>query len=640
MIGFVQSLKILPRWIILLLDLFIFFVSITVAFTLRLNLEVDKIPQDLYLNSLLVYLVCNMAAIFVTRSYAGIIRYTGLQDSLRIFLSTSLGAALTFLTSFVVTTFWDMQWVSLSALGISYFVSMILLFAYRLSVKYIFSYYSDVTRKNNKVLIFGAGQSGLITRNLIDNDSRSTVKVMGFLEDDQRKVGKEIGGLKIYHATKDLRRLVEELDITEVIIAIQNLTLERKNSFVDACLQFGLKVTYVPEADRWIKGEFNLSQIREVRIEDLLGRDAIRIENPQLIGQLQDKVVLISGAAGSIGSEIVRQVLRYGPSKVIMLDQAESALYDLQQDLYNIPKNSHLVSLVADISNKKRLRQIFEKYHPDVVYHAAAYKHVPLMEAYPLEAVLTNAMGTQQMADLAVEYGVKKFVMVSTDKAVNPTNVMGASKRLAEMYIQATNRFLSLTRDEGTQFVTTRFGNVLGSNGSVIPLFKKQISRGGPVTVTHPDIERFFMTIPEACQLVIEAGAMGQGGEIYVFDMGKSIRIDDLAKRMIQLSGLELGRDIDIEYTGLRDGEKLFEELLNTEENTIPTHHPKILIAKVRECAYDEIQAGFEKLHELAYSGDEMELVAHMKKLVPEFISNASRFEVLDQKGTDRKKPV
>ena len=630
MLGFVQSLKVLPRWIILLLDLFIFFISLTLAFILRLNLEINEIPVELYLTSLWVYLGCNLVAIFLTRSYAGIIRYTGLQDGLRIFLSASLGVAFTFTAGFLSTYFLDQVVMSFSALGISYFISLILLFAYRLSVKYIFSYYSDVTRKNTKVLIYGAGRSGIITKGLIDNDNRSTVKVVGFLEDDPRKVGKQIGGVPIYHAIKDLKRLVEEFDVTEVIIAIQNLTQERKNNFVDACLPLGLKIRYVPDANRWIKGEFKLTQLRDIRIEDLLGRDAIHLETTNLTDQLFEKVVLITGAAGSIGSEIVRQVLRYSPATIVLVDQAESDLYDLQQDLFLVPKNSYLVPIVADVTNKLRLRQIFEKYHPSVVYHAAAYKHVPMMEQYPVEAVLTNVLGTQHVADLAVEFNTEKFVLVSTDKAVNPTNVMGATKRVAEIYVQSLNRYISVTDKAKTQFVTTRFGNVLGSNGSVIPLFKKQIQRGGPVTVTHPDIERFFMTIPEACQLVLEAGAMGQGGEIYVFDMGNSIKIADLARRMIQLSGLQVGKDIEIEFTGLRDGEKLYEELLSNEENSLATHHPKIMIAKVVEYGFEDVTEAIDRLIELTLENDEMKLVGQIKTMVPEFMSNSSRFQALD----------
>ncbi|MEL6534490.1 MAG: nucleoside-diphosphate sugar epimerase/dehydratase [Bacteroidota bacterium] len=631
MLGFVQSLRVLPRWIILLLDLLIFFVSITLAFIFRFNLQIEEIPGDRYTQTVSLYLFCNLVTIFLTRSYAGIIRYTGLQDGLRIFVSTSLGAGLAFIGGFLISRFVPDTIISMSALIISYFVSMLLLFAYRLGVKYVFSYYTDVTRKSTRALIFGAGRSGIITKGLIDTDNRSPVRVVGFLEDDPRKVGKHLSGVKIYHAKKDLVRVVEEEGVEEVIIAIQNFGQDRKNSFVDACLQLGIKVRQVPDANRWVKGEFTLNQIKEINIEDLLGRDTIRLETIQLNEQLHEKVVLITGAAGSIGSEIVRQVLRYSPATIILVDQAESALYDLQQDLFSLPKNSHLVPLVADVTNKLRMRQLFEKYRPNVVYHAAAYKHVPLMETYPTEAVLTNVLGTQNVADLSIKYHVEKFVLVSTDKAVNPTNVMGATKRIAEIYVQALNHYVHLTENSPTQFVTTRFGNVLGSNGSVIPLFKKQINRGGPVTVTHPDIERYFMTIPEACQLVLEAGAMGQGGEIYVFDMGKSIKIADLAKRMIQLSGLQVDKDIEIQYTGLREGEKLYEELLATEENTLRTHHPKIMIAKVKEYAFHAVQENIERLIELTLEADEMKLVSQMKSMVPEFVSNASRFEVLDK---------
>ena len=413
-----------------------------------------------------------------------------------------------------------------------------------------------------------------------------------------------------------------------MIIAIQNISSNKKSSLVTQFIERNIQVKNVPPIERWINGELSLKQIKSVRIEDLLSREPIQLNTENIYQNISNKTVLISGAAGSIGSEIARQVVGYKPKLIIFVDQAESPMYELELNLRNKIERLHVSTkfIIADVSNKCAMDRIFNDYKIDKIFHAAAYKHVPLMEANPYEAIRVNALGTKNMADLAIQYKVGKFVMISTDKAVNPTNIMGASKRIAEMYIQS----LTSLGNHQTAFITTRFGNVLGSNGSVIPLFKKQIEKGGPVTVTHPDITRYFMTIPEACQLVLEAGCMGEGGEIYIFDMGESVKIIDVARKMIKLSGLELGKDIQIEISGLRPGEKLYEELLSDAENTLPTHHSKIKIAKIEAQSHAHIQSEFEKLLAAFNQNNHLVLVAQIKSLVKEYVSNNSVYETLD----------
>jgi FlaA1/EpsC-like NDP-sugar epimerase len=485
--------------------------------------------------------------------------------------------------------------------------------------------------KRANVMIFGAGQTGIITRHVLESTPR--MKVTGFLEDDPNKAGKVIDGVSIFEASAlELNRVFVEYSIDELIFTAKEMSLERKNEVVDVCIKHQVRVRTVPPVEKWVKGELSFNQIKEINIEELLGREAIKIKNGNIESDLRGKKVLITGAAGSIGSELFRQVVLAGPSAVVLIDQAESALYELEHETRSMDINKvRLYWYLADINNKDRIRAIFEEHRPSIVYHAAAYKHVPMMENNPSEAITCNILGTKTMADLSVEFGISKFVMVSTDKAVNPTNVMGCSKRIAEIYVQSYNDFLESQSGNHTAFVTTRFGNVLGSNGSVIPLFKKQIQDGGPITVTHPEITRYFMTIAEACQLVLEAGTMGKGGEIFIFDMGKSVKILDLAEKMVWLSGLEPRKDIDIVFTGLREGEKLYEELLNNRENTIRTHHEKIMIAKVPKSSYQEVNNYIELFNDLVYDRNELKCVALMKELVPEYKSNYSRYEVLDK---------
>jgi FlaA1/EpsC-like NDP-sugar epimerase len=459
------------------------------------------------------------------------------------------------------------------------------------------------------------------------------MQTVGFFENDKNKAGKLLDGVKIYKAdTDDIERLIREIGVDELVITVRDMSLEKKNELVDICIQNQVKIRTVPPVDKWVKGELSFNQIKEINIEDLLGRESIRLDRQNVKDDLRAKRILITGAAGSIGSELVRQIIQYDPASLVLIDQAESDLYAIEREIKAIDSRANITLYLADITNRERMKAIFDYHKPEIVYHAAAYKHVPMMESNPSEAVLCNILGTKLLADLSVEYGVLKFVMVSTDKAVNPTNVMGCSKRIAEIYVQSYNKFLSGAAAISTSFVTTRFGNVLGSSGSVIPIFKKQIQAGGPITVTHPEVTRYFMTIPEACQLVLEAGTMGNGGEIFIFDMGKAIKIVDLAKKMVYLSGLEPGRDIDIIFTGLREGEKLYEELLTKSENTVATHHAKIMIAKVKEYPYEEINRYVDLFNDLVYDKNELKMVALMKELVPEYKSNYSRYEMLDVK--------
>jgi FlaA1/EpsC-like NDP-sugar epimerase len=477
------------------------------------------------------------------------------------------------------------------------------------------------SQKTN-VIIYGAGEAGLIAKRALDRDAGSKYKVLAFIDDDPHKTGKRLEGIEIF-PSENLKNLLETNTVAHVILSIQNLSAGRKKEIIESCLSFNTKVLNVPPVSRWINGELSFKQIKKIRIEDLLGRDEIKLDEVRVSHDLADKTVIVTGAAGSIGSELVRQIAQFPVKRIVLVDQAESPLYLLELECLDNFHNTHFEFILANVCNQSRMEDIFRQFKPDILFHAAAYKHVPVMEENPGEAVENNVMGTKTLADLSVKWGLSKFIMVSTDKAVNPTNVMGATKRIAEIYVQ------SLNNKGKTKFITTRFGNVLGSNGSVIPLFSRQIENGGPVTITHPDVTRYFMTIPEACRLVLEAGTMGKGGEIFIFDMGKSMKIVDLAHKMIRLSGQQLGRDIQISYTGLRPGEKLYEELLNDKENTIATYHPLITIARVREDDPSLINKAIEQLIIMS-PGDEFELVKKMKTIVPEFKSQNSRFEQLD----------
>lgn len=629
-----KKINIVPRWIIFIIDLLICSFALVFAYLVRYNLSVQAINLKELSGNILILVLINSIVFINFRIYAGIIRYTGVQDALSICYAITMATCILFFISLVSSNSGGALFFSNATLIIYALFSLLFLISYRVLVKYAFTYFRNYKMDRKNVIIFGAGEAGFVTKRVLEHDSTSNVTLVAFVDDDLRKVGKVVDGVKIRH-TLELQAISLAQKIDEIIIAAFHLAPGRKNEIVDFCLDNNIKVLNVPPIETWINGQFSARQLKSIKIENLLEREPIKINNDEIAAQISNKRILVTGAAGSIGSEIVKQLLKYNPQTIILCDQAETPLHQLELELQDIKTDTACIPYLGDITNEYRMHELFSLFEPHYVYHAAAYKHVPMMELCPSESILTNVLGTKIIADLAVKHQVQRFVMVSTDKAVNPTNVMGASKRLAEAYVQSLHHQL-VNQPNGmehkhTKFITTRFGNVLGSNGSVIIRFKEQIEKGGPVTVTHPNITRFFMTIPEACQLVLEAGSMGKGGEIFVFDMGKPVAIVDLAKKMIRLYGLEVGIDIDIKYTGLRPGEKLFEELLTDAENTLPTYHEKIMIAKVRHTNLEEIKQHFEELILLAKQREgSMEMVAKMKELVPEFVSNNSMFERLD----------
>ncbi len=560
--------------------------------------------------------------------YSGIIFQTSIEDAQRIFLAISVSSFTLGLLNFVSYYFTTDYILPFSILLIDYFVTIFLLTSYRAMVKILYLELHNSKKDKRRVAIYGADSAGVITKQTLDRDQGTNYQVIAFFDNDSTLRKKRLLGIPIYPA-RQLSRFLLSSQPDVLVISTIDLSAAQKQEIAEQCLKHKVKVLHVPPMSKWINGELSFRQIRALRIEDLLQRDTIQLDVEKIKNQLREQTILITGAAGSIGSEIARQVIQFEPCRLILLDQAETPLHNLELEFRAVYRFENYEVIIGDVRDTTRMQQIFSEYRPNFVYHAAAYKHVPLMEKHPQEAIRTNLRGTQNIANLAVEYQAQRFVFVSTDKAVNPTSVMGASKRLAEIYVQSLDRQLR-QRGASTQFITTRFGNVLGSNGSVIPLFKKQIATGGPVTVTHPNMSRYFMTIPEACQLVLEAGTMGKGGEIFVFDMGESIKIVDLAKRMIRLSGLEVDQDISIIFTGLRPGEKLYEELLNDAERTLPTHHPKIMIAKVQEYDYKEIDTTTKEVLQKVKQGNVEEVVRLLKNVIPEFKSNNSVFEQLD----------
>ncbi len=615
----------LPRWSILFIDTFICAFALTIAFLLRFNF--DAIPQADAKNLVIDYTVVlsiRFISFFVSKTYKGVVRYTSSRDTVRIFLVIVGGSLGVFLINLIGLKFvLNYYFIPNSVIIIDALVSLFLMISSRLAIKAIYFETKNPTKEKMNVIIYGAGEAGIITKRTLDRDAAIKYNVVCFIDDDNKKWERSLEGIFIYSPDR-LQQFINEKEIEFVIISIQTISPIKRNEIADICLAKNVRVLNVPPVTKWINGELSFNQIKSINIEDLLQRDAIKLDNATINAQLNNKTILITGAAGSIGSELARQCVNFNPKKIFLLDQAESPLHELELEFNDKYKHIAFEVIMADVRNIERIKNVFNTFKPQVVFHAAAYKHVPMMENNPSESILTNILGTKNMADLANEFNVERFVFVSTDKAVNPTNVMGASKRIAEIYIQ------SLGTQSATKFITTRFGNVLGSNGSVIPRFKKQIETGGPITITHPDITRYFMTIPEASQLVIEAASMGKGGEIFVFNMGKSVKIVDLARKMILLSGLKEGKDINITFTGLRPGEKLFEELLADTENALPTHHPQILIGKVRQYNYDEVKHIINQLIVLFNTQNNEIIVQRMKELVPEFKSNNSVFEKLD----------
>lgn len=614
----------IPRWAIFFIDLGICLFTLLLAYLVRFNFSIPKIEIDAF--PIVFSIVVGFRAItfYFSKTYQGIVKYTSSKDAQRIFGVISIGSLAFILFNVIMYYFINHTFpIPFSIIIIEYMATTFLMISLRIMFKALYLELTNPNKEKRSVIIFGAGKSGIITKRTLDRDAGTKYKVLSFIDDNPKIIGKQLEGISISGIDK-LDELLTNNDVSQLIISVQNLTPAKKQQLVDISLNHNTKVLNVPPVSNWINGELSFRQIKKIQIEELLERDPIQLDVDNIKKQVSGKIILVTGAAGSIGSEIVRQLFRFDPKKIILVDQAESPLYELEMDLNDKYKKDIFEIVMGDIRNKERMENVFKTFQPQIVFHAAAYKHVPMMENNPSESVFTNIFGTKVLADLAVDYKVEKFVMISTDKAVNPTNVMGASKRIAEIYAQA------LAKKSATKFITTRFGNVLGSSGSVIPRFRQQIENGGPVTITDANITRFFMTIPEACQLVLEAGAMGNGGEIFIFDMGESVKILELAKKMIKLSGLVLDKDIRIIYTGLRPGEKLYEELLADHENTLATHHKQIMVAKVKEYDFDSIASSIDELILLFQNQNNISIVKKMKELVPEFKSNNSIYEELD----------
>jgi FlaA1/EpsC-like NDP-sugar epimerase len=631
--------KVVPRWLIMLVDLSIVAWSFSTSYFIVERFQFINILRGYFFIYTGLYSAVAAIVMYAMRIHIGLIRYSNTRDMLRIFGSAFI-ASLLYL---VIINTWlarlihvDLVTINLVLL-INFSVSSTLLILLRTAVKSIFFYLTNnTTAKKTTVLIYGSDNNAVLVKQALEASANTNFSVVGFVDDGSKKIDKEIQQVRVYHIDK-LGKLKEKHNVDKLIIMNHNLDEHTKKAALENCLALGIQVLTVPPSDQWIYGKLNPQQIKDLKIEDLLQRKPIKIDNARISEDLHGKRVLITGAAGSIGSEIVNQVLSYKPAMVILCDQAESPLHEIKLEVEEKFPDVPTTIFIADVRNLQRMQKLFFDYRPEVVFHAAAYKHVPMMEENPSEAVLANVLGTKHVADLSVAFGTEKFVMVSTDKAVNPSNVMGTTKRIAEIYIQALkdNPINNRPGVQPTRFVTTRFGNVLGSNGSVIPRFRAQIQKGGPITVTHPEITRYFMTIPEAVQLVLEAGTMGTGGEIFIFDMGQPVKITDLALKMIKLAGLQPEKDIKIVYTGLRPGEKLYEELLNAGERTMPTHHPKIKIAQVITYPYETVAADIEDLLELNKGQDNEAIVNKMKEIVPEFISKNSQYEYLDNNDGD-----
>ncbi len=629
-----HSIGYLPRWIIFAIDVFIVFVASVITYFIIYSLTGLNYNYFGMVSRYGLIILINAIFFLIYRTYSGIIRHSTFIDGVKLLISTTTSYIFLLIINFSCRHLFDKVIFVTTGLFISYVISFLLLFLFRILIKYIFEKYMHAEDKKKLInaVIYGSDANAISVANALKTETPSRFKLRGFIDKfNQNKTSKSILNLPIINQNKKIYVILRSLKADALIIAEKSISKEEIIAIVEECLEYNIKVFTVPIIADWEDEKQISTKVKSFEIEDLLERKPIVLDTRVISSQLEGKTVMITGAAGSIGSEITRQILSFSPKKIIILDQAETPLHNLSLELKNLNEKVILRSVLADVRNKEALTRVFHKYNPNVVYHAAAYKHVPLMEENPSQAIYTNVLGTKNLADLSIQYDVERFVMVSTDKAVNPSSVMGASKRIAEKYVQTLyEKHKDQNQDIVTKFITTRFGNVLGSNGSIVPLFSKQILEGGPLTITHPDIIRYFMTIPEACQLVLEAGAMGKGGEIFIFDMGQPVKIIDLAKKMIRLAGFIPYKEIDIKIIGLRPGEKLYEELLNDSSKTLGTHNEKIMIAQETLGNYHEIHnATIELLNHIeSYTNEE--IVSSMKKIVPEFKSMNSVFETLD----------
>ena len=623
------SAKVLPIWTILLIDVLIIVVSSLLAYALRYDFRSIFLESSTIDKTIVCTVIVNLVFFRIFRTYSNVLRFSSFIDIMRIFVSLTVSYALLMISSVLLSSYMDVRLAPVSVFFMAYIISFAMMSCSRIVVKMFYELLNFDGSHSANVFIYGAKEAGVNIAKALRVNLRNHYRLRGFIADEPELINKVMMGVKVFPNDETLIDVLNDRDVHTIIISPAKMEELKRSDMADRLLAHNIKLMTAPPLSEWSGQTLNRTQLKEIQIEDLLQRNPIEIDIHKVASHLEGKRVMITGAAGSIGSEIMRQVASFNPYKLILVDQAETPLHDIRLELQDRWRDIDAETIIADISNATRMEEIFKEYKPQYIFHAAAYKHVPMMEDNVSESIQINVYGTRTIADLAVKYGAEKFVMISTDKAVNPTNVMGCSKRICEIYVQSLAKKLQQKGGHVTQFITTRFGNVLGSNGSVIPRFRDQIQRGGPVTVTHPEIIRYFMTIPEACRLVLEAGSMGNGGEIYIFDMGKPVKIVDLAKRMISLSGRT---DVKIEFTGLRHGEKLYEELLNVKELTKPTYHEKIMIATVREYDYDEVKERIQKLIDVSYTYDEMKIVSAMKDIVPEFISKNSCFEALDKK--------
>lgn len=615
----------LPRWLVLLLDLSTVFFSFLIAYMLRYNFEVYSFEISMVFRQAFFVLVVYALFILIFKSYTGMIRHTTIRDAYKIILTNFISLIVLFiLTLLSRKNGWNPLFnIPLSILLIHSGAVTILLFFFRVFVKIFYEFASSSSNIRRNVLIYGSGELGILVKRLMEGDPKNQYRLKGFIDDDKKIQGKKVDGYRVFSRQVLTKNFIESEEIEVFIIAISNLLPARKKEVIESMIGFGCEILDTPSFDSWLNGRLEVKNLKKVQFDDLLGRDPIKLDLVKIQTGLTDKTILVTGGAGSIGSEIARQLTRFNSKQIIIVDQAETPSFFLGEEL-KARYGCNFRTIIGDVTRADDMEEIFKKYKPEIVFHAAAYKHVPMMEIHPHQAFRVNVGGTKIISELAIKYEAEKFVIISSDKAVNPTNVMGATKKICELLVHS----LSKRTDIKTQFITTRFGNVLGSNGSVIPLFNKQIADGGPVTITHPDITRFFMTIPEACQLVLEAGFMGNGGEIYVFDMGEPVRVMDVALNLIRLSGLEPYKDIQIKVIGLRPGEKLFEELFSAEEPMIPTHNPKINIAQVADSDFKTINSKIENILLSLNEMSETRVIEEMQEIVPGY---TSKFELIDK---------